>query len=78
MPTKDYIKTFNLGSSVRDIISNNRTRNYFTEFFPEIYGNDLIFERIVDKNLDELPDDYLLSEIVTTEKLAEFIKKVSE
>lgn len=53
MPTKDYIKTFNLGSSVRDIISNHRARNYFAEFFSEIYDNDLIFERIVDENLDD-------------------------
>lgn len=78
IPTKTYIKTFNHSSPVRDIISNHETRSYFTEFFPEIYENDLIFERIIDKNLNELLEDYLLSEIVTREKLSMFIKKVNK
>ena len=64
-------------SPVRDIISNNKARNYFKEFFPEVYDNHFIFERIIDKNLDELLDEYLLSEIITPEKLAEFIKKIT-
>lgn len=77
-PTKNYIKKIDFSSTVRDIISNNKARNYFNEVFPEINEHKFILELIVNKRLDELAEDHLLNKLLTTEKLAEFIKKVNE
>jgi len=49
MPIKKYVKMYQPSSPVRDIISNNKARNYFKEFLPEVYDNHFIFERIIDK-----------------------------
>jgi len=78
VPTKSYIKNFNLSTTVREIISNNKSRSIFYEIFPEVSENKFVLELVVNKRLDELADDYLLDKLMTKDKLSEFLRNVNQ
>jgi len=77
-PTVSYIKEFDSGSTVREVISNKHSRSVFNKVLPGLTEQEFILELLVNKRLDELPKDFLVGSMITDDKITALLTGINQ
>ncbi|SDY14861.1 alpha-L-rhamnosidase [Evansella caseinilytica] len=78
MPARSYFKKIAGSSTVREILSNNQARAMFKQLLPEVDGNSMLLNRVMNLKVEELPSDRLAANFVSPEKIDQLLEKLMQ